>query len=118
MVTFLNKYMGNSKNLSDQQVASMTHVFQTTVELIYSAIGTQAFRPVRALNAAVFDSVMVGTAKRLEGGPVLDATSFSNAYHALLMNQDYLDACGRGTAGAERVRKRLDSAKAAFVSVL
>jgi hypothetical protein len=35
----------------------------------------------------------------------------------LLTNQDFLDACGRGTAGAERVRRRLDLATVAFASI-
>jgi hypothetical protein len=61
---------------------------------------------------------MVGTAKRIEKGSVSDIQSFGHAYGVLLNNQDYLDACGRGTAGGERVRTRLDLAKTAFASVL
>jgi hypothetical protein len=65
----------------------------------------------------VFDAVMVGTAKRLELGPVSNVQEFRQAYGVLLNNQDFLDACGRGTAGAERVRTRLDLAKTAFAPV-
>jgi hypothetical protein len=117
MVTFLNTYMGKSRDLSDTQIVTMTDIFHKSIDVIYMAVGLQAFRPVRALNAAVFDSVMVGTAKRLENGPVLDTASFGAAYRALLSDQSYLDACGRSTAGGERVRKRLDLAKAAFASI-
>jgi hypothetical protein len=118
MVTFLNKYMGMTRDLSDNQIVAMTDIFHKSIDLIYVAVGPQAFRPIRALNAAVFDSVMVGTAKRLEQGPVMDNTSFVSAYNALLLDQAYLDACGRGTAGGERVRKRLELAKLAVASVL
>jgi hypothetical protein len=117
MVAFLNTYMGRNKELSDKDAAAMRETFRSSIDLIRQSVGSRAFRPVRALNAAVFDSVMVGTAKRLETGPVSDIQAFRNAYGVLLNNQEFLDACGRGTASGERVRKRLNLAKAIFASV-
>lgn len=117
MVTFLNTYMGKKKEFSDQEAAVMSSEFRGAIDLIREAMGSRAFRPVRALNAAVYDSVMVATATRLANGPVREIHSFREAYGELLNKQDYLDACGRGTAGGERVRKRLDLAKAAFAPV-
>jgi Protein of unknown function DUF262 len=117
MVNFLNSYMGKNKNLSDQNAATMTNSFCGAIDLLLQSIGTRAFRPVRALNAAVFDSVMVGTAKRLENGPLTDIKVFREAYDGLLSNQSFLDACGRGTASGERVRTRLELATNAFASV-
>jgi hypothetical protein len=117
MVNFLNAYMGRNKELSETDAAAMSEGFRSAIDLVRQSVGSRAFRPVRALNAAVFDSVMVGTAKRLEMGPVSDIQAFSNAYGLLLNNQDFLDACGRGTASGERVRTRLNLAKTAFASV-
>jgi hypothetical protein len=117
MVTFLNTYMGKNKNVSEQNAAAMANTFKSAVDLLLICVGNRAFRPVRALNAAVFDSVMVGSAKRLTNGPVTDHQAFKSAYDALFADQDYLDACGRGTASGERVRKRLDLATAAFAPV-
>ncbi|HTX37709.1 MAG TPA: DUF262 domain-containing protein [Bryobacteraceae bacterium] len=118
MVTFLNMYMGKNKELSDKDASAISEEFRNAIDLVHRSLGNRAFRPVRALNAAVFDSVMVGTAKRLERGPVSGIQAFRNAYDALLKSQDFLDACGRGTASGERVRKRMDLAEAAFDSVL
>jgi hypothetical protein len=118
MVTFLNTYMGRKKELDDKEAGAMSESFRSAIGLVHRSVATRAFRPVRALNAAVFDSVMVGTAKRLEIGNVADVQAFRSAYGALLKNQDFLDACGRGTASRERVRKRLDLARFAFASVL
>ncbi len=118
MVTFLNSYMGRHKNLSDRDATALSESFRSAIDLVYRAVGTRAFRPVRALNAAVFDSVLVGAAKRLEAGPVTDSGSFETAYRALLSDADFLDACGRGTAGNERVRTRLGLAEAAFAVVI
>jgi hypothetical protein len=109
--------MGKNKNLSDQNATTMTKSFCGAIDLLLQSIGTRAFRPVRALNAAVFDSVMVGTAKRLENGPVMNIEAFRGAYDALLNNQSFLDACGRGTASGERVRTRLELATNALASV-
>lgn len=117
MVTFLNNYMGRNRELSLDAVALMTATFTQAIDLILASIGARAFRPVRALNAAVFDSVMVGTAKRLRNGPVADTHLFREAYDGLLQNQDFLDACGRGTASGERVRTRIELATAAFAPV-
>lgn len=117
MVAFLNSYMGKNKDLSDQDAAVMAKRFRGAIDLILQPIGKRAFRPVRALNAAVFDAVMVGTAKRLGNGPVTSIQAFREAYDALLSNQEFLDACGRGTASGERVRKRLELATAAFSQV-
>jgi hypothetical protein len=117
MVTFLNRYMGKNRNLSVADALAITNAFTGAIDLVRTSIGNRAFRPVRALNAAVFDSVMVGTAKRLQRGPVTDIQAFSEAYDDLLRNQAFLDACGRGTASGERVRTRLDLATAAFAPV-
>ena len=117
MVTFLNSYMGKNKDLREQDAAAMTKSFCGTIDLLLQSIGNRAFRPARALNAAAFDSVMVGTAKRLENGPVTDIQAFTEAYDGLLSNQNFLDACGRGTASGERVRTRLELATATFSSV-
>jgi Protein of unknown function DUF262 len=118
MVNFLNGYMGKNKNLGGQEAAVMTGSFCSAIDLLLQSIGNHAFRPVRALNAAVFDSVMVGSAKRLANGPVLDIPAFRQAYDGLLIDQSYLEACGRGTASGERVRTRLERATNAFKSVI
>lgn len=117
LVTFLNKYMGKNRDLSTADAANITNVFRGATDLVLSSIGNRAFRPAWALNAAVFDSVMVGTARRLQGGPVEDIQSFKAAYDSLLHDQNFLDACGRGTASGERVRTRLELATTVFALV-
>jgi hypothetical protein len=117
MVNFLNAYMGKNKDLGDKDTAQMTNSFYSAIDLLRNSIGEHAFRPARALNAAVFDSVMVGTATRLAIGPVTNVRAFKESYEKLLTNQSFLDACGRGTASAERVRTRIELAIAAFASV-
>jgi hypothetical protein len=117
LVSFLNGFMGRHRNIDKDQADDMTRVFSNSIHVIYETIGTSAFRPSRALNAAVFDSVMVGLARRLDCGPIADPAAFKIAYNALMANQVFLDACGRGTAGEERVKTRIALATAAFIGV-
>jgi len=117
MVSFLNGFMGRNKKIPDDMASAMRESFIATIELIFRSVGERAFRPVRALNAAVFDAVMVGTAKRLQRSAVADQVMYKESYDGLLGNKDFLDACGRGTASEERVRTRLKLASEAFASV-
>jgi len=114
LVNFLNAFMGRHKKIEQNRAAEMKRVFSDTIHMIHQAVGTSAFRPVRALNAAVFDSVMVGLAKRLSRGPITDIEQLRARYEELLRNQAFLDACGRGTAGEERVKIRIGLATSAF----
>ncbi len=114
LVNFLNAFMGRHKKLETTRSAEMKGLFSDTIHFIFAAIGPSAFRPVRALNAAVFDSVMVGLARRLKRGAVTDLGQLKTKYEELLRNQEFLDACGRGTAGEERVKTRIGLATTAF----
>jgi hypothetical protein len=114
MADFLNKFMGRKKSIPDGEAVTLRESFCSAVDLVQAAVGDRAFRPARALNAAVFDAVMVGTARRLREGAVNDIVAYKAAYDALLANEAFLDACGRGTASGERVRTRLTAAQEAF----
>jgi hypothetical protein len=117
LVNFLNEFMGRYKKLDNVHATEMRSAFSDTIHLIHEAIGTSAFRPVRALNAAVFDSVMVGLARRLRKSKPTDLSGLKAKYDELLQNQQFLDACGRGTAGEERVKTRIGLATQAFAGI-
>ena len=117
MAFFLTWFMGARKVLDEQTKRQTAQSFTSSMDLVFRSIGEQAFRPVRALNAAVLDAVMVGTARRLQRGPVTNEAQYREAYESLLSNQAFLDACGRGTASEERVRTRLKLANDAFAAV-
>ena len=59
------------------------------------------------MNAAAFDSIAIGIARRLEKGPILDYTTLKTAYEALLSNSLYLSATSRATADETSVANRL-----------
>jgi len=117
LVFFLNRFMKKHRDLQPALADEMRGRFSLTVNEIFEAVGRGAFRPSRALNAAVFDSVMVGLARRLSLNPDIDRSALSRAYGSLIRNPIFLEACGRGTAGEERVKERLRLAYAAFADV-
>lgn len=117
MKGFLNRYMSANKSLERQTKEDLTQIFIPLVALILSALGSRAFRPSRALNAAVCDSVMVGLAKRLArdgAGEQVDHVKLKAAYDELLADAAYRDSITRATANEDSVSYRLGAATSAF----
>jgi len=114
---FLNKFSAAMNKVSEEELDRLSYVFQTTIEKVNAAIGMRAFRIIRALNAAAFDAVMVGLAKRLDAGPAPADGAVSAAYDELVANDEFRQACERATADEENVRKRLALATAAFAGI-
>ena len=117
MKDFLNRYMAKNRDLKHQSDRELTTVFENTTALIAEAIGPRAFRPVRAVNAAVIDSVMTGVARRLATGPIIRTSQLVESYEALLKNRDYMNAVETGTSQEANVTARLKLATDAFASV-
>lgn len=114
---FLNKFSANMNKVGDQELDRLSNVFKATIGKINSAVGGRAFRIIRALNAAAFDAVMVGLARRLDAGPEPADNKVSMAYEKLVLNEEFRQACERATADEENVRKRIALATNAFSSI-
>jgi len=117
MKDFLNRYMASNQNLQRQGKKDLAEIFEETTAAIAKAIGTRAFRPVRAINAAVIDSVMTGVARRLSHGPIRKKEQLAKRYDALLRNKAYRKAVETGTSQEANVEKRIQLATKAFASV-
>src|SRR3546814_18005336 len=77
------------------------------ITLAHSAFKERPFRPANALNAAVFDSEMIGLAERLKENKEPDIKKIGEAYDTLLLRADYQNAYARATADEESVKSRL-----------
>lgn len=117
MKDFLNRYMAANRDLKKQGEAELRTVFENTTDTILRNIGDDAFRPVRAVNAAVIDSVMTGIAKRLSAGPIKKPEQLAERYEALLKDTTYRSAVETGTSQEANVSTRLDKAADAFSSI-
>lgn len=117
MKDFLTNYAKRNQNLEYEDAQTIEEAFVGSIVTIASAIGEKPFRISKALNAAIFDSVMVGVAKRLAAGSPPEPQKVAHAYHALLKNSDYQYAVGKATARDDQVKKRLRLATDAFADV-
>jgi hypothetical protein len=117
MKNFLNRYMASNQRLKRQSHKELVGIFQETTLVIAKAIGVRAFRPVRAINAAVVDSIMTGIARRLAHGPIKDKKQLVRQYDRLLSNKKYLKAVETATSDEPNVNTRLTLATKAFASV-
>lgn len=117
MKDFLNRYMASNRNLERQGNNELTKIFEGTTAAIIEAIGAKAFRPVRAVNAAVIDSVMTGVARRLSVGPIKRIQQLAHHYRILMSNKEYWDAVQTGTSQEANVKSRMDLAAKEFALV-
>ena len=117
MKAFLNRFMKKDRNLSSKESSRYEETFSSTIDLVHKSIGLKAFRPVRALNAAAFDAVMVGLARRLKRGPVGDIDKLRREYGNLLHDDDFERGIETSTTTVVNVRERLRLAIEAFKDV-
>ena len=118
MKDFLNRYMATNRNLQKQPENELRDIFYKTTNTIVQGIGSNAFRPKRAVNVAVVDSLMTGIAKRLlVKGDINDKHMLKRHFDELMQNADYMAAVETGTAQEANVRKRVTLAEQAFSQI-
>ena len=115
MKGFLNQFMCDNRDLEEYAESEIRSLFQDTVNIILEKLGDKAFKPERALNAALLDSLMVGIARRHDKGPI--NTEIKQEYNCLLRNDEFRDSIYARTAHLDNVRRRIQLATEAFVSV-
>lgn len=118
MKDFLNKYMSTNRSLQKQQESDLREIFTLTTQTILEGIGRKSFRPKRAINAAVIDSLMVGVAKRLVNkGKVNNKELFKTAFDQLMANSDYISSIETGTSQESNVKNRMHLSEQAFAQI-
>lgn len=114
MTRFLNGFMQKNRNIDCKIQRQMECEFSRTVQTILNKIDITAFRPLRAVNAAVLDSIMVGVAKRLQNGDI--QSSIKDQYDELLENAEFEASISGGTSQGDKVRQRINLAINAFAN--
>lgn len=111
MTEFLTKFVGKNRNPEKPFLDKAGCIFIRTMAAFESALGRRAFRPDRALNAAVFDSMSVALARRIVTEDITPDPNQVKALHCSLLNDPkYLDAVSRRTANEQSVTTRMDLA--------
>jgi len=114
MSEFINRFTAAHQDSDPEFIRSAAGVFEQTIDAFHRSLGREAFRPGRTINAAIFDSAMVGLARRLYAGPPLSDEETRDRYRALVADREYADATSRATADEAAVRMRLARATEFF----
>ena len=119
MLGFLDKFAGRNRNPSVEFLYEGRMAFAATMRAFNSALGRQAFRTEssRRLNAAVYDSMAVGLARRIKAGANPESTALVRAHDALLNDGEYMESVSGGTASAASVKMRMQKAIQMFREV-
>ena len=118
LTEFLTKFVGRNRNPDDDFLRRSAAIFGNTMDVFGRAIDHGIFRPERALNAAVFDSMSVGLARRINAAssfPEVEATGV--AYRELLEDAEYIQAVSQSTADEQSVRTRMRKAIERFAAI-
>lgn len=117
MKEFLNKFTIWARKQDHTFFERCRFVFIRTIDALYKAIGPRLFRPERALNAATFDSIMVGLATRLEETGEINLDRLADVYKDLISNPEYLSAIAQATSDEKNVAARLQFVTSRFESI-
>ncbi|MDR0837385.1 MAG: DUF262 domain-containing protein [Propionibacteriaceae bacterium] len=111
--TFLNHFLKDHRD--DSKTIEVLELFRRALGLSFDALGKSAFRRDRALNAAIFDSVMAALMQRLaSGAEVLCQEDFRSKYRTLLADDDYMKSVTATTNHSSSVATRMKLAREAF----
>lgn len=117
MNEFLNDFTKSAKGASNDSLDQYRRLFIRTIQSVHNALGSRAFRLERALNAAVFDSVMVGIAKTQEAKGDLEPASLVSAYDLLLKDIRYIELVSKATANEKNLQERMELSLVRFAAL-
>lgn len=110
MKEFLNMYMASNRDLSKQSKEELENVFSNTCRIILQYIGNDAFRPERAVNAALADALMVAIGNLVKNNKTIDYTRLKEDRDTLLQDYEFIEAISTGTSQKPKVMYRIDKA--------
>lgn len=117
MKHFLNRFVFENRDLQKYDDAVIRSAFEPAVAIANRHLGRDVFRPVRNLNAAILDSILVGISTRLASGAIVHPDQLRPAVDALMQNREYSEAHSTATSDNEKVAKRIDLAIDAIAGV-
>ncbi len=117
MKLFLNDFMDENRHLEIHDEPTLNGVLEPTMAIVNETLGREAFRPRRALNASVADAILVGVARRLQDGPVINRNAFKAALDPVLKDDRFADLHTVDTTDPGKVRARIQKVSGALRSV-
>jgi uncharacterized protein with ParB-like and HNH nuclease domain len=117
MKEFLNKFSQSHRKADESFLKAAQNEFTNTIDVVFKSVGPRAFRPIGPINAAVFDSVMVGLARRLDNAKLPDPPNVKDAYFQLLEDLEYQALVSQSTSDENNVRLRIKKATEKFSQI-
>ena len=114
MKKFLNDFMGDHRDLDAGMSEQFRSRFEGTIATVAEVLGPEALRPERNLNVSVADAVLVGLAHHLEAGPIQEPDALRAAHGRLLEELRKEGLYTSGTTSKERVKRRIELARAVY----
>lgn len=114
LVKFLNSFMDRNNKLQFIPEKELSSKFELTTNAILASIGKDAFKLRGRRNAAFIEAIMVGVAKRLDKGAIVNSKELADS-HSILMNE--LDSLGASNSDDKNVQTRMKKAIDTFSSV-
>jgi hypothetical protein len=99
--------MEDHKDDSPEELLSFKNQFNETTKAIHKNLGKRPFHIHRGINAAVFDSVYVAFAKKLNTIP----DDITERYKKLIKDPQFLQYVTAGTTDDDVVKKRMELAE-------
>ena len=117
MKGFLNDFIDQNRNPQENRLADWRDLFERTVTVAADNLSRTAFRPERNLNVAIVDAFLIGLARGLRRGALIDPSGLRAAADSVLANKDFLAAVTSGTTNVTAISRRLEMATSAFSNV-
>lgn len=114
MGEFLNKFMKMHSNPDELFIQQANDNFTKSIKCIYEALGSKAFKPQRAINAANFDAVMIGLTRNIANVKSMSPDRLKEIYLTLIRKEDFIKFTEKATADEASVRGRVNLAIEAF----
>lgn len=114
MATFLTTYMSRNRNMDDSKCAKLKRLFEKATDLFFKALSSKAFRPIRALNVALYEASMVGLAFRLDSGVPVTSSDVLGCYQKLTNDDNFTSLISKSTTDTQNVSRRLEISKRIF----
>ena len=115
MAEFLNAFTQRHRNPGANWLNEVSELFEQIIGAFAEARDKPfRIREGRAVNAAVFDSMSIGLAKRISNTDMPGSSHIAAVHDVLIADSNYLKAVIQGTSDESSVEKRLRIATLAF----
>ena len=115
MAEFLNAFTQRHRNPGANWLNEVSELFEQIIGAFAEAKDKPfRIREGRAVNAAVFDSMSIGLAKRISNTDMPGSSHIAAVHDVLIADSNYLKAVIQGTSDESSVEKRLRIATLAF----